>query len=178
MWAFCRYYLLHILGGLTNPPDVGTHVDDEMNELTVRWSMVGIENIVNFVVIVELSQTGKFQTAVVGPAKTEASFYIEPDAAMFNVTVVAYDTCQKSSSTTVSVIVQRDRIKSKTLTETYTSLLAHICTSTDVIRLSQSVVPPPTCVGVDNLENNKGMNKLLISILLLFCFHLQGAALH
>ena len=135
---------------------MGSHVDDEMNELTARWSMVGIENIVNFVVIVENSQTGKFQTAVVGLAQTEASFVIEPDATMFNVTVIAYDTCQKSNSTTVSVIVQRDRIKSKTLTETYTSLLPPICTSTDVIRLSQSVVPP-TC---ENLENNKGINKL------------------
>ena len=152
---FCRYHLLHALGGLTNPPDVDTRVDYQMNELTVRWSMVGIENIVNFVVIVENSQTRK-QTAVVGPAQTETSFFIEPDATMFNVTVIAYDTCQKNSSTTVSVIVQRDRIKSKTLTETSTSLLAHICTSTDVIRLSQSVVPPPTCVGVENLENNQG----------------------
>ena len=139
-----------------------THVDHLMNELTVMWSMVGVENIVNFVVIVEKSQTGKFQTTVVGPAQTEASFVIEPDATMFNVTVVAYDTCQKSSSTKVSVIVQRDRIKSKTLTETSTSPLAPISTSTDVIRLSQSVVPPSTCVGVEILESNQGI--MVISV--------------
>ena len=150
-----------MLGGLTNPPDVDTHVDYPMNELTVRWSMVGIENIVNFVVTVENSQTGKFLTAIVRPAQTEISFYIEPDATMFNVTVVAYDTCQQSSSTTVSVILQRDRIESKTLTETSTSPLG---TSTDVIRLSESVVPPSRCVGVKNLENNQGICNLLISV--------------
>ena len=155
------------LGGLTNPPDVDTHVDHQMNELTVRWSMVGIENIVNFVVIVENSQTGK-QTAVVGPAQTETSFFIEPDATMFNVTVVAYDTCQKSSSTTVSVIVEREQIKSKSLPETSTSPLkdfASICTSTDVILLSQSVVPSPKCVVVKNIENNQG-TKLIVILLL------------
>ena len=152
----CRYLLLHTLGGLTTPPNVDTHVNNDTNQLTVMWSVVGIENIVNFVVSVENSQTGK-QTAVVGPAQTEASFVIEPDATMFNVTVVAYDTCQKSSSTTVPVIVQREQIESKSLAETSTSPLkdfASICTSTDVIRLYQSVVPSPTCVGV---ENNQGI---------------------
>jgi hypothetical protein len=86
--VFCRYHLSHTLGGLTNPPDVDTHVDYLMNELTVMWSRVGIENIVNFVVFVENSQTGQ-RTTVVGPAQTETSFDIEPDATMYNVTVVA-----------------------------------------------------------------------------------------
>ena len=62
---FCSIILLHTLGGLINPPDVGTRVDYLLNELTVMWSVVGVENIVNFVVIVENSKTGKFQTAVV-----------------------------------------------------------------------------------------------------------------
>jgi hypothetical protein len=167
---------ISISGGLTNPPDVDTHVDYPMNEFTVMWSVVGIENIVNFVVFVENNQTGKFQTAIVGPAQTETPFFIEPDATMFNVTVVAYDTCQKSSSTTVSVIIQRDRIKSKTLTETSTSPLAPICTSSDVIRLSQSVVPPPRCVVVDNLENNQGCCIALgvITVLAFFALLITG----
>ena len=136
-----------------------THVDYPMNELTVMWSMVGIENIVNFVVFVENNQTGKFNTTVVGPAQTEKSFYIEPYATMYNVTVVAYDICQKNSSTTVSVMVQRDQMESKSLAETSTSLLTDlapsICTSTGVIHSPHSVAPPPKC---ENLENNQGIH--------------------
>ena len=138
--------------------------------------MVGMENIVNFVVFVENSQIGKFNTTIVGTAQTEETFVIEPDATMYDVTVVAYDTCQKSSSTTVSVIVQRE---SKSLAETSTSLLTDlapsICTSTGVIHSPHSVAPPPP--KCENLENNQGIQCNSGGCVICF-FHLQGAVLH
>jgi hypothetical protein len=165
---------ISISGGLTNPPDVDTHVDYPMNEFTVMWSVVGIENIVNFEISVENSQTGK-QTTIVGPAQTETSFYIEPDATMFNVTVVAYDTCQKNSSTTVSVIVQRDQMESKSLAETSTSpltdLTPSICTSTSVIHS-----PPSVALKCESLENNQGCCIALgvITVLAFIVFLIPG----
>ena len=116
-----------------DPPQIeDAHINETTHELSITWTPSSTSLIINFIVMVTSTVTGKRQSAVVGYDETYTVSFIVDSEEPHNVTIIAYDMCQGNSSVTHAV---------------------------DGIGTVTSLMPSSTPGKCDQQSPNRGVNK-------------------